>query len=745
MPFLCHVCQNINFESIAFGLSSFEHARSGPHYRISPLISHMRSRLNRPASYPIRTLGEKVILGTVADVRTTASIGCPLCLLVLESPLEYDGYMILLYEQSPRFQDAARDGHLRFETRSWRSNDRLLGKSGALRVSLKFTPDWQVRPAPRQKCSSALCVLDHPDSTFDRMTKFVDYDLLRSWLEGCRKHHNSCRDPDMNFRHYSFIGFNSSRPLRLIDTETGCIHRTEDLPTLTYACLSYVWGKIGDQETLRTSTPGWKYDHYRKRLSAPLPRRVSKTIRDAMTVTKELNLRYLWVDALCIVQDDVSEKCAQMAVMAQIYSHAAVCLIAAAGSDANAGLPGVSTARRLWHQSATEVRNGLSIGKRMPDMAVLLDESKWMTRGWTYQEFFFSRRCVVFTESETFWYCGVSTHRESRDEEYAGRSENYLDLARNRAYDPANTSLTIGNWTAASANKDKIRLWEFYRICVSEYSQRKLTCPEDSVDAFHSLAKSFATLYGTHENPQPVHFNIPEGILLAALYWKRHKTAPRLERRRRKLGSPLFPSWCWAAWQGHIMYDPVPFESATAIHPGTELEIIKPSLVPAVPALHLIHDFAHVPSHDDSGERISGLLPSVTVLADMDLANDQVDGRVRVLNRRRLVVGWCEFDDNRLLFTPEHCTFIQLGVSETQDTRLRCHALAVKLLAIPITMTFGVRKGEAFLDKLLHKLDQKDSYLEINNRDLHLQRFTTLPSSFVSQCQVRKPESRRPI
>jgi hypothetical protein len=193
------------------------------------------------------------------------------------------------------------------------------------------------------------------------------------------------------------------------------------------------------------------------------------------------------------------------------------------------------------------------------------------------------------------------------------------------------------------------------------------------------------------------------------------------------------------------MYDRVPFQSATAIHPGTELEIIEPNLIPAVPALDLIHDFAHVPSDDDSGQRISGLLPSVAVLGDMDLANDGVDGRVRVLNRRRPVVGWCEFDDNRLPSTPEHCTFLQLGVSETQNARLRCHALAVEWLAIPITMTFGARKGESFLEKLLHNLQQEDSYLEINDEDLHLPRFATIPSSFLSQVKVPEPSSRRPI
>jgi len=744
MSSLCHVCQSIDFEAVAFGHSLSQHPGNGLRQKIGPLFRHIQSQWSRPTSYPYRTFGEKVILGTVADVQKRAVRGCLLCSLLLESPLEYDGYLILLGEQSPRFRNAAREGHLRFETRSWQSNDSLLEESGALRVSLKLTQDYHFRPAPRHRCSSALCLLDHPESKFHKMTKFADYSLLRMWLNECRRHHNSCRDPDMSFRHYSFIGFNRARPLRLIDIETGFIHRTEDLPDLTYACLSYVWGRTGVQERLLKSTHGWVYNHDGERVSVPLPRDLSNTIRDAMIVTKELDIRYLWVDALCIVQDDLSEKYTQMAIMAQIYLHAAVCLVAAAGSDANAGLPGVSTGRSLWHQSATEVGSDLWIGKRMPDMALLLDESQWMTRGWTYQEFFFSRRCIVFAESETFWYCGELAQRESRDEEYAGRSENYLDIALNRADDPANTSLTIGNWITASSNKDQICLWEFYRVCVSEYSQRFLTYHEDSVNAFRSLAQSFATLYGTIGNPQRVRFNVPEGILLAALYWRRHKTALRLTRRR-KLGSPLFPSWCWAAWDGHVVYDRIPFDSATAIHPGTEFEIIEPSSIPAVPALDLINDFAHVPSDDDSGERISGLLPGITVFADMDLADDDVEGRVRVINEEDFVVGWCEFDDNRLPSTPSHCTFMQLGVSETQNAQLRCHALAVELLAIPITKMFGTRKGRAFVEKLLHNLGEDDFYLDINNEDLHVRRFATLPSRFVSQDQIPQPLSDRPI
>jgi hypothetical protein len=158
-----------------------------------------------------------------------------------------------------------------------------------------------------------------------------------------------------------------------------------------------------------------------------------------------------------------------------------------------------------------------------------------------------------------------------------------------------------------------------------------------------------------------------------------------------------------------------------------------------------MHEFAHVPSDDDSAEQLWGLLPSVAVLAEMDLEDGDVEERVRVLNQGGLAVGWCEFDDDRLPFAPEHCAFMQLGVSETEDGDLRCHALAVELLDLPIYMTFGVRRGDAFLDQLLQSLREDESYLLINDEDLHLPRFTAPPSTFVTQRSIPDPRPRGPI
>jgi len=57
-------------------------------------------------------------------------------------------------------------------------------------------------------------------------------------------------------------------------------------------------------------------------------------------LVKQLNERYLWVDSICIMQDDLEDKMAQIQNMDQVYSNTVVSLITAEGSDANAGIPG---------------------------------------------------------------------------------------------------------------------------------------------------------------------------------------------------------------------------------------------------------------------------------------------------------------------------------------------------------------------------------------------------------------------
>lgn len=93
----------------------------------------------------------------------------------------------------------------------------------------------------------------------------------------------------------------------------------------------------------------------------------------------------------------------QISKMDLIYRGAELTLIAAAGQDKHHGLPGVTSTKRLQQdilrlEDATILTTG-------PDPVKNIQQSKWWTRAWTYQEGFLSRRRLIFTEYQMYFQC----------------------------------------------------------------------------------------------------------------------------------------------------------------------------------------------------------------------------------------------------------------------------------------------------------------------------------------------------
>jgi hypothetical protein len=223
---------------------------------------------------------------------------------------------------------------------------------------------YRLRPGESENTNAILNVR--------QLQEKVDFDVLREWLHFCNTHH------DVVCSHSVYSG-SITRGFRLIN----CFKDPpviEDHPWGTpYVALSYMWGENSNEE--------WP-----------------KTVLDAVAVTKEMGLQFLWVDRRCIDYRDEEETQYLIANMTTIYSEASFTIVAAAGSGASYGIPGVgATARKPQPQFGLSSGSTLVSTLQDPRLAVL--ESEWFTRGWTYQEGILSNRRLVFTDHQAYWEC----------------------------------------------------------------------------------------------------------------------------------------------------------------------------------------------------------------------------------------------------------------------------------------------------------------------------------------------------
>jgi len=99
-----------------------------------------------------------------------------------------------------------------------------------------------------------------------------------------------------------------------------------------YVALSYCWGK-----TLAFKTTTGNLQSHKDGFNFSL---LPRTLQDAILMTRYLNLRYIWIDCLCIIQDDKADWEREAALMADVYSNAFLTIAAARASDSQEGFLG---------------------------------------------------------------------------------------------------------------------------------------------------------------------------------------------------------------------------------------------------------------------------------------------------------------------------------------------------------------------------------------------------------------------
>jgi hypothetical protein len=296
------------------------------------------------------------------------------------------------------------------------------------------------------------------------------------WLINCITHHPKCRE------HHSQQSSTDWLPTRLIDVG---LPGNIQLPQLilsselksesnnSYATLSHRW-----TSTHVVKLESSNIDSFRQCIPSES---LSRTFVDAITVTRALGIRYLWIDSLCIIQDSLADWQSESAKMESVYGNC-VCNIAATGSSDNGG--GLFQERNANWVTPNRVHLQYE-GHDKIYLASLEDPwGKWISRstlnrrGWVLQERMLSPRTLHFA-SQLFWECRMLQACETYPESMPPSSENrYMEL------DGFELPMSHKNW------HEECEEPEFWTDVVQSYGRCSITRPGDRLIAIAGVAKS---------------------------------------------------------------------------------------------------------------------------------------------------------------------------------------------------------------------------------------------------------------
>ncbi|KAI6090318.1 HET-domain-containing protein [Hypoxylon rubiginosum] len=277
---------------------------------------------------------------------------------------------------------------------------------------------------------------------------------------------------------------------------------------------------------------------------------IPQAITDAIDIVLDLGERYLWVDALCIIQDSDEHQRKLIGQMNKIYSFADVTIVPVVdtmdGEIACAGFPRYNPHIKTRDQVIV-VAQGLhiTVAFEAAICPVNMATNRWRTRAWTYQECLLSNRILFFTCHQVYFQCRCHVFSE----------DCWGESATSRTFISPHTSLSNPGAPYNSNMKnfnDSLHLRTHtyesdvdavlaYSIIVSEYKARGLSFSSDALRAFNGIQNILHQSLRTH-----FWFGMPERFWDAAILFV---VADRGQYRRPEdLRNPLFPSWSWAGW-----------------------------------------------------------------------------------------------------------------------------------------------------------------------------------------------------
>ncbi|KIW19779.1 hypothetical protein PV08_00354 [Exophiala spinifera] len=420
---------------------------------------------------------------TLSDFQRTASACCGRCWFIVQS--------IALYRARYAGVDPAKiQVHIRAKGHSDYQGD-------FSRIRVRWLPDGSsptLEPYLAQLCQEYNNV--DLELYADEGYK-IDHRLFRRALPPVRSDDDICVDKIKHWidecvrEHGCGIALTErGLPTRLVDVSPD--DRTESIRLVVgseipvdntpFAALSHCWGDKKDRvKAIPTTT------------RATLPRHLDNiewedltpTFRDSVTIVRRLGLRYVWIDSLCIVQDDGADFAREAARMALIYSQADLVIAATRASTGDAGLfhdrrggPKLTIHETHPHKrSYIHVKEAISHDAFLTNDPYRFNTTLLFERAWCFQERLLGKRVVHFSADETVFECGRNIDCECR----------YI---KSRSNAGTFKTTTLKSLSHVKSPNSRVELW--YSV-VEPYSASALHNETDRLPALSGFARLIAS------------------------------------------------------------------------------------------------------------------------------------------------------------------------------------------------------------------------------------------------------------
>jgi Heterokaryon incompatibility protein (HET) len=350
-----------------------------------------------------------------------------------------------------------------------------------------------------------------------------NFDLIRTWLSKCEQHPR-CHKPLVSDATDTYLpkrliyippddSVDSIKLVLGVDIDVKQDHR--------YLALSHCWGSDPNK------IPKTDASNLDNHLQCIPPEKLSKTFQDAIVLAKELGIRFLWIDSLCILQGSDDEFQEEIRRMHLVYGQA-YCTIAA--------------------QDSSNGEGGLFIPRHDSTQLQDWDEEPsgpLSSRGWAFQELVISPRVIHFTVSRILWECRICAAAE--DSPYML----YRALAKTR-YPKSfcQWRLFDGHIETWSTEPNLIgpdySVYTRWMEAVETYSWRELTFNSDKLAAISGLVSVFASMIDDRYIVGHWYKDF-----IRSLCWIPADDQSSTQCYAR---SDSYPSWAWTSYHGRVKY-----------------------------------------------------------------------------------------------------------------------------------------------------------------------------------------------